>query len=327
MTTKTLLALCFASASLTIAAHRAHADDVDVNAFEYVDVVETADGSVWKGILVEQVPNQRYKIATADGSLHVLPAGEVVKVTKAKNTGWRHGAAAPAPTQTQTAGQTAQTPAGSGPVATSEEGQGSATPIPTPEGNTGGNGIGAQYDGPEENRFAKNGLRLEADTTSVTPMGALTMAKAGASYGFTGRAGYELVFGKFGVGFGGQARITWWNLPGSPSPKTQNDDVAWTLETMLYARAALHFGRFSPYTGVAAGIDTNYVYSGILEQSNTTMGLGIDVQSGLAISVSPRIALDLGLDYHPGTDSLNSMSKVTQSSEYTAFHFGASLHL
>ena len=316
---RTLLSICLASAALTAAAHRAHADDVDVNAFEYVDVVETTDGSVWKGILIEQVPNQRYKIATADGSLHVLPAGEVVKVTKAKNVGWRHGAAAPTPTQLP--------PPATGPVAT-DDGQvtGTTTPMTTPEvGNGSGNGIGAHFE-PEENRFAKTGLRLEAETTSVTPMGALTMAKTAASYGLGGRAGFELVMGKFGITAGGQARISWWNLPAS-TVKDQNNDVAWTLETMLYARAAMHFGRFAPYAGVAAGIDTNYVYSGLIEKSNVSYGLGIDVQSGLAISVSPRIALDLGLDYHPGTDSLNSMSKVQQSSEYTAFHFGASLHL
>ena len=46
-----------------------HADDeVDVRSFEYLDVVETADGSIWKGVVVEQTPNVVYKIATADGS-------------------------------------------------------------------------------------------------------------------------------------------------------------------------------------------------------------------------------------------------------------------
>src|SRR5438132_5681269 len=73
----------------------AEATDVDVTAFEYVDVVETSDGSLWKGVLVEQTPNVQYKIATADGSLHVIKAQDVVKLTKERNRAYRTVATRP----------------------------------------------------------------------------------------------------------------------------------------------------------------------------------------------------------------------------------------
>src|SRR6185312_5387603 len=73
-----------ASFAVLALARFAHAEDaeVDVKSFEYVDVVETTDGSVWKGVIVEQSPGVQYKIATADGSLHVLKAGDVTKLSK-----------------------------------------------------------------------------------------------------------------------------------------------------------------------------------------------------------------------------------------------------
>src|SRR5258706_1086674 len=107
--TRNLLSLLLASASLTVAAHKAHADDVDVSAFEFVDVVETADGSIWKGVIVEQVPNKSYKVATADGSLHVLQAADVLKVTKERNKGYRR-AGTPRPTNVTIAPASTGTP-------------------------------------------------------------------------------------------------------------------------------------------------------------------------------------------------------------------------
>ena len=47
------------------------------------------DGSIWKGVIVEQTPGVQYKIATADGSLHVLKAGDVTKLSKQKNRDYR----------------------------------------------------------------------------------------------------------------------------------------------------------------------------------------------------------------------------------------------
>src|SRR5262249_3490527 len=87
--------LVFSGLLVAALAHVAHADDVDIRSFDYLDVVETADGSVWKGVVIEQVPGQTYKLVTSDGSIHVIKAGDVTKMTKQKNP-WHVAAAAPA---------------------------------------------------------------------------------------------------------------------------------------------------------------------------------------------------------------------------------------
>ena len=284
-----LLSLVTATACFTGRA-LADSNDVDVKSFEYLDVVETTDGSVWKGVVVEQTPNVQYKIATADGSLHVIQAGDVVKLTKQKNPAWA---------ETHPA-------------------------ITTPIGSSRGNGLSATYEpsGPSlPPPFASSGLRIEPESTVVFPQGALSDAKVDASFGTGFRVGYEALFGNFGLTGGEQTRITWWRLPGDLG------DQAWTLETLLYGRAALHIGRVAPYAGVALGLDTNYLYSGLLGMSNTSLGFGMDIQSGIAIAATKQIAIDVGADYHPGTDSLNDMSMVNQSSEYLALHVGAALRL
>lgn len=297
-----LVSLCIGT-SLSIlggAAHRAHADgnDVDISTFEYIDVVETSDGSIWKGVVVEQQPNVRYKIATADGSLHVIAAGDVVKLSKTKNPSYHAQAAGVvSPVEAHT-----------------------TTTATTTEPN---NGVTGHYDqgGGMPASFATSGLRLEPEMTTVIPMGVLADSMTNTSYGTGFRVGYEFMFGNFGVTAGEQTRITWWGLPGDPK------NVAWTLETLAYARAALHLGRVEPYAQVAAGLDTNYQYLHTLDMSQTSLGFGLDLGAGLSIAASPTLAFDLGADYHAPTDSLNSQSTVSISSEYLAIHLGASIRL
>lgn len=69
------------------------ASEIDVDRSEFLDVVTTTDGSIWKGVLVEQTPNVSYKIVLAGGSLRVLRADEVVTIKKERNPKFR--AAAP----------------------------------------------------------------------------------------------------------------------------------------------------------------------------------------------------------------------------------------
>ena len=291
-----LLGLALGSALLG-AAHRAHADnDVDVASFEYIDVVETSDGSIWKGVITEQQPNVRYKIATADGSLHVIQAGDVVKVTKAKNPAYHQALQV----------QTASAPAGE---------------IVTPPGD--GNTVAARVDEPEApvRALTTSGLRIDGELLSVVPMGTLSTAMTGESQGLGVRFGYEFMLGKFGITAGEQTRLTYWSLAGDPN------NAAWTLETLAYARASLHLGRVAPYAQVAVGLDTNYSFDAMTSMSNTSFGLGIDAGTGLSIIATPRLAFDLGVDYHPGTDNLDSRSPVSISAEYLAFHAGASIRL
>ena len=48
----------------------------------YVDVVYLKNGSIIKGIILEQIPNQTIKIETADGSIFVYDMNRVTKITR-----------------------------------------------------------------------------------------------------------------------------------------------------------------------------------------------------------------------------------------------------
>jgi len=84
---------------LILVARLASADDIDVRSFEYLDVIETSDGSVWKGVVVEQTPNVQYKIAIAGGSVHVVKASDVVKMSKQRNLELRTAPVQATPTE------------------------------------------------------------------------------------------------------------------------------------------------------------------------------------------------------------------------------------
>ena len=52
------------------------------SAQQYGEVIYLKNGSIIKGTIVEQTPNESYKIKTADGSLFVYKWSEVSKITK-----------------------------------------------------------------------------------------------------------------------------------------------------------------------------------------------------------------------------------------------------
>lgn len=53
---------------------------------EYEDVIYLKDGSIIRGIIVERVPGETYKIEIAGGSVLVVDADEVEKITKERRT-------------------------------------------------------------------------------------------------------------------------------------------------------------------------------------------------------------------------------------------------
>jgi len=55
---------------------------LSLSAQNYVDVVYLKNGSIIRGLVVEQVPNATLKIKTADGSIFVYQMAEVEKITK-----------------------------------------------------------------------------------------------------------------------------------------------------------------------------------------------------------------------------------------------------
>ena len=53
-----------------------------VSAKDFREVVYLKNGSIIKGIILEQIPNETIKIETSDGSVWVFQMSEVLKITK-----------------------------------------------------------------------------------------------------------------------------------------------------------------------------------------------------------------------------------------------------
>jgi hypothetical protein len=283
--TKLSTSLFFA---LLFATPTAFAEDVDISSFEYVDVIETNDGSVLRGVILEQEPGVRYKLVTADGSIHVIQAPNVLKLTKARNKLFR----------------------GAEPVA-SERGYAS----------DGGSSLRGRYEPrsklPEP--YAVSGIRADFDLSILFPGGDIELFDT--SFAPTVRIGFEQMFGNFGLSGGGFLRWTYWMLPEALG----DGNAAWTLETHAYAQAAFHLGRVVPYFGATLGTDLNYVYNDGLSMSDTALGFGTNIQFGVKVAATPLLTLGFGGDYHPGTDSAPNGSD--DSVEYFALRLGAHMTL
>jgi len=284
---------------LCLAAATAHADTMDVHALEYVDVVETADGSTWVGALVEQVPADHYKLAMADGSVRVIKSADVVKITKQKNPAHRAPEAVPA--------------AASLPLAMF-----ACAPMAAPS-------VAARADAAPaiEAPYARTGLQLEPAAVLVFPIGDIGSYQQ--SYAPEVRAGYETLYGPLGLTAGGLVRYTYWDLPAGTDPH----DAAWTLETHAFGQATYHLPRAAFYAGAALGLDTNYIYVtaplGSMGNSKTTAGFGTNLFTGVELDSLPDVAIRFGFDYHPGTDTI--VSGAPGSVSYLAITGGALIRL
>lgn len=272
-------------------------DDVDVSAFEYVDVIETDEGSILRGVITEQTP-KKYKLTTADGSLHVIRASHVVKITKQKNPRFRSvRAESVEPRTVATFASAAALP-----------------PVDEPE-------VVATKASP-----VKSGLRLSPEVAVVIPSGDLVSLSGGSLSYRTSFApgiavGYEHVTGNVGFTVGGLVRYTSWQMP----TQIANLGSHSTWETHVFGRAAMQLGRAMPYGGIAIGIDTNRTANHVNGVRTTTAGLGANVQAGLAIAASRAAVVDLGLDYHPGTDTIETGWDASVS--YFALRLGATIRL
>jgi hypothetical protein len=49
---------------------------------EYVEVLYLKNGSIIRGMIIEQIPNEQVKIKTSDGSVFVYTMDQVLKITK-----------------------------------------------------------------------------------------------------------------------------------------------------------------------------------------------------------------------------------------------------
>lgn len=280
MKTWIICALLLATASHV----RAEGDEIDVRAFEFIDVIETADGNVWKGVVIEQTPNVSYRIAIAGGSIHVIPAADVQRMSKRRNLEFRSARAAGAVMR-------------DGGV---EQSYDAGPKLPAP--------------------YARSGMRVEPELSIVFPTGDLEDSMFKTSFAPSVRLGYESLFGNIGLSGGAQLRFAYWLLPG----ETKN--ASWTAETQLYGRAAFHLGRATPYLGMSLGLDTNYYYVYAIDESTTSVGLGMNLSTGIQIALSPLVAFELGGDYHPATDTISD-GMTEGSVSYFALRLGAAVRL
>ena len=276
--------------ALSLSAGSSQADELDIAAMEFVDVVETVEGSIWKGVVTEQAPNVFYKIETADGSVHVIKAYDVVKVTKQRNPKYRA-----APKRQALASEGSDDFVDGGPAVTT-----SFRP--------------------------RNGVRIEPELAFVFPTGDLvdlgdSPLDYRASFAPGARVGYEIVHGNVGIGFGGLARWTSWRLP----VEVANVGSHWTLETQAYGRAALLMGRTAPYAGMALGVDTNHTFNNMSGVSSTAISFGMNLQAGITVAATPSALLELGVDFHPGTDTIEA--GIDASVSYFALRLGAAFRL
>lgn len=268
---------------------RAEGDEIDVRAFEFLDVIETTDGSVWKGVVIEQTPNVSYRIAIAGGSIHVIPASDVQRLSKRRNPEYRAA-------------------------------RGSA--VLRDSGSSMGNGIEQSYEPAAKlpAPYARSGMRFEPELAIAFPTGAIEDSMFNTSFAPGARIGYENLFGNIGLSGGAHLRFTYWLLP------SDSKNAAWTLESQLYGRASVHLGRATPYLGMSLGLDTNYVYLYSTDDSTTSFGLGMNLSTGIQIALSPLVAFELGGDYHPATDTISD-GMTEESISYFALRLGASVRL
>ncbi|MGE0550204.1 MAG: hypothetical protein AB7O24_10135 [Kofleriaceae bacterium] len=259
---------------------------MDTRAFEYLDLIEMIDGTIWAGVVTEQIPLEQYKVVLTDGSLRVVNAPDVVKIVKQRNHDYRAPVAAGCP-----------------------------PPLGLPGDGVAVSGVSQ----PRRGGFAHPGVRLDPQLAVLFPTGTLYDAEVEPSFAPNLRIGYELKFGNLGITAGGMARFTYWRLG------RDNKDAFWTLETHAIGRATMHFGRVAPYAGVSLGVDTNYTYIEAGELRESAVGIGINLETGLAIAVNPGVAFDLGVDLHPPTDNIVDGSDERVS--YVAVRLGASVRL
>ena len=275
--------------SLVLSAASSRADELDVSTMEMVDVVETVEGSIWKGVITEQAPNVFYKIETADGSVHVLKAYDVVRVTKQRNP--KYQAHKRASLVIDQGAESAETD----------------TVV-------------------KKSLVPRDGVRVDPELAFVFPSGDLThlgmtTLAYRTSFAPGARIGYETFRNNVGLSFGGLARWTSWRLPA----EIASLGTHWTLETQAYGRAAMVMGRAAPYAGMALGLDTNHTYNNTSGVSSTAIAFGMSLQAGVTLAATPSAMVDLGVDYHPGTDTIES--GLDASISYFALHVGAAFRL
>lgn len=201
----------------------ARAGEIDPATVQLWDVVYTSDGSVVKGVIVEEVPGTSYKLALAGGGSLVVQMANVQRITRELNPSFN--VVAP------TSGVTASSTAPAAPAVKAASG--------IRIGILPGVAVHSEVDDATFLLAARAGYELGLDQWGVTPSFAAIFAPGtavygGESFGFAGsvRAAYRAWSVAPVVGFGMGVDF----VSGDPSLATY---MTLGLDLMVHRRAAL----------------------------------------------------------------------------------------
>jgi hypothetical protein len=274
-------------AFLALASARVHADDLDVAAFEFIDVIETVDGSVLRGVVVEQEPGVKYKLATADGSQHVVQAAQVVRLTKARNKSYR------------------------GAVAHAGDADDESSI-----------GVRATSSGLPRAVLA-SGARASFELGIAMGTGDIEILET--SFAPTIRIGYESVMGNVGISGGVHGRFTYWSLPSADegSAMWTLETHAYGQLGFHLGRAVPYLGvTFGPEINYGYVIATDLSTTSVGVGTNLHLGINVLATPSFLVGVGADYHPALS-----SLDLTNAGVRSEVDIEYFAFRFGAQLVL
>jgi hypothetical protein len=246
----------------------------DPTTVPYLDVVYTTTGSVWRGVIVEQVPNKHVRIELPGGSVVVVPANEVQRITKEPNP-LVQPAAAPAPAPGP--GYPPPGPGGAAPAAGAVQGgPPGGQPLPPPVATT---GFRAWF-----------GLGLALPTGDF---GAGDVINTSGM--LVARIGKEIMSGHMGVMPAGRLEAVYWS--NDLSDEFGQDISLSLIHVGADCRLAGHIGSTILYGALGGGIDVSLNDVDMLDNG---VGFGLNIDVGADFLINPGMAVGAALTIHPG---------------------------
>lgn len=268
------------------------APQIDPAQAELWDVIETTDGNVFKGVIVQQTRTANgvdYKIVLpSGGGTLTIPNDKIKQITKEPNP-MRAQPAAPAYAQPTSA----QPPPG---YAAPAQPYGA----PAPE----------QHHADIPPPVAQEGWRLGIQFGPYFPMSDLSNS---STTGIGGRVhvGYEFMFGRFGIKPNLAFELARFGFDDKNNTGIDGGTLYWGVQPGV--EAAVHLGMFAPYAGVTFGFDhygvTGDLSDAIIQQegAKTTSGngFGFGLLFGMNVVVIPNFSFGAAAEIHPGFTSID----------------------
>ena len=338
----TVAVLALAALLPAVAAAQAGAP-VDPAQVDVWDVVQTTDGNVLKGVIVEQTrtaTGTMYKmVLPGGGGILTIPENKVARITKEQNPARVSVAAYPSAPPSAAPGAAAYPPAaapGYPPATAPQYGQQQPAAYGAPAVN------GAPSPDQERHHIdipppvATQGMRLGGQVGPYFPMGDLSdNNKLGAEVGIGGRVffGYEFMFDRVGIMPNLAIELANFGTRSVPLPTGESsDDSIFYLGVQPGIQAAIHLGHFAPYVGMTFGFD-HYAASGkatdlASQQGYKTdaNGFGFGILLGLDVVIIPEVSAGLGFEFHPGFTTLDPGNGQSLDLSHAALLFGGAYH-